>query len=318
MCYASGNRLTMSRVCASLCLAAVASALTSPSALPRRTTSPSALPRRATSPRALPRRTRLRAAGEAEGLDATLWTTIRAQASAASASPVLAPYLARCIASRGSLADAVAGVLADRVAGGGAEGLPRDELAACLRGALAASAPSLARDVAAVVDGDPAAPDALAVVLHFKGFLALAAHRAAHALWASGDRDVALLLQGRASALFGVDIHPAASVGAGTFIDHGTGVVVGEQASLGEGCYVLHGVTLGATGKVRDGRRHPAVGAGVTLGSGASVLGPITVGDGATVGANACVTKDVEAGATVVETGYLNNRVLAPRKKKAS
>ncbi|KAH8063744.1 serine O-acetyltransferase [Aureococcus anophagefferens] len=239
------------------------------------------------------------------------------QASAASASPVLAPYLARCIASRDSLADAVAGVLADRVAGGGAEGLPRDELAACLR-ALAASAPSLARDVAAVVDGDPAAPDALAVVLHFKGFLALAAHRAAHALWGSGDRDVALLLQGRASALFGVDIHPAASVGAGTFIDHATGVVVGEQASLGEGCYVLHGVTLGATGKVRDGRRHPAVGAGVTLGSGASVLGPITVGDGATVGANACVTKDVEAGATVVETGYLNNRVLAPRKKKAS
>ena len=77
-------------------------------------------------------------------------------------------------------------------------------------------------------------------------------------------------------------------------------------------------LVLGATGKVRDGRRHPAVGAGVTLGSGASVLGPITVGDGATVGANACVTKDVEAGATVVETGYLNNRVLAPRKKKAS
>ena len=149
-------------------------------------------------------------------------------------------------------------------------------------------------------------------------YLALAAHRAAHALWGSGDRDVALLLQGRASALFGVDIHPAASVGAGTFLDHATGVVVGEQASLGEGCYVLHGVTLGATGKVRDGRRHPAVGAGVTLGSGASVLGPITVGDGATVGANACVTKDVEAGATVVETGYLNNRVLAPRKKKAS
>ena len=92
------------------------------------------------------------------------------------------------------------------------------------------------------------------------------------------------------------------------------------QASVGDGCYILHGVTLGATGKrdKKTGRRHPEVGAGVTIGSGASLLGPITVGDRATIGTNAVVTKSVEAGATVIDTAFMNNRVLAPKKPKAA
>ena len=109
-------------------------------------------------------------------------------------------------------------------------------------------------------------------------------------------------------------------MGTGIFIDHATGVVIGEQATVGDDCYILHGVTLGATGK-RDkatGRRHPIVGSGVTIGSGASILGPITVGDRATVGAGATVIKSVEPGATVIDTGYLSNKVLAPRKPKAA
>ena len=85
---------------------------------------------------------------------------------------------------------------------------------------------------------------------------------------------------------------------------------------MGDDCYILHGVTLGATGKVKNGRRHPTVGAGCTIGSGASVLGPVTVGAGCTIAAGATVTKDVEAGATVIDTGFMNNRILAPKTRR--
>ena len=246
-----------------------------------------------------------------------MWETIRGQSEAASASsPVLRTYMGRAIERHDTLADAVAALLAERFSDGD---LPRGELEEELAPPLRDCADALARDLEAVVASDPAAPDLLSVLLHFKGFHAVAAHRAAHAFWTGdpGRRQLALLLQGRASAATGVDIHPAASIGAGLFLDHATGTVIGEQASLGSDCYVLHGVTLGATGKVRGGRRHPAVGDRCVIGSGASVLGPIEVGDGATIGANACVTKNVEAGASVIETSFMSNRVLAPKKAKA-
>ena len=155
-----------------------------------------------------------------------------------------------------------------------------------------------------------------------KGKTQEAAHRAASHLWSTRSEDpgagqLALLLQGAASERTGVDIHPGAAMGAGVFIDHATGIVIGEQAAVGDDCYILHGVTLGATGKEKHGRRHPHVGSGCTLGNGANVLGPITVGDGATIGTGATVTKDVEAGATVIDTGFMSNKVLAPRKKKS-
>ena len=139
------------------------------------------------------------------------------------------------------------------------------------------------------------------------------AHRAAHALWTAaedggdaGARQLALLLQGRASARFDVDIHPGARVGAGVFVDHASGVVVGETAHVGPGCVLLHGVTLGATGKPTFGaKRHPTVGRACVLGAGATVLGDVAVGDGATVGAGAIVTRDVPAGSTVVGVNKL-------------
>ena len=246
-------------------------------------------------------------------------------ATAAEASAVMAPHLNEMVMSHSTLPDAIAAVISSRISSGSA--LPRDILATELSQLLGepTNAAAAASDLLAVVESDPAAPDLLTVMLHFKGFLALQCHRAAHSLWTRRDGDagatqLALMLQGRASELFGVDIHPGAQIGAGVFIDHATGLVVGEQASVGSGCYILHGVTLGATGK-RDkatGRRHPCVGSGVTIGSGASLLGPITVGDGATIGTQAVVTKSVEAGATVIDTGYLGNKVLAPRKKKAA
>ena len=204
-------------------------------------------------------------------------------------------------------------------------GLPRDVLADELCTLLEGHGSAIERDLVSVVESDPAAPELLTVFCHFKGFLALSTHRCASTLWArqdedTGARQLALLLQGRASECFQVDIHPGATMGSGIFIDHATGVVIGEQASVGDDCYILHGVTLGATGKKdkKTGRRHPVVGSGCTIGSGASVLGPIIVGDGATIGANAVVTKNVDAGATVIETSFMNNRVLGAKKKAAA
>lgn len=218
---------------------------------------------------------------------------------------------------------ALASVLAGKIAADG-NGLPRSALAEELYTLLQGKREAIERDLLVVVDSDPAAPELLTVFCHFKGFLALSTHRCASALWARKDEDaaaraLALLLQGRASECFQVDIHPGATMGSGIFIDHATGVVIGEQASVGDDCYILHGVTLGATGKKdkKTGRRHPVVGSKCTIGSGASVLGPITIGDGATVGANAVVTKNVDEGATVIETGFMNNRVLGGKKKKA-
>ena len=249
------------------------------------------------------------------------WQQIKAQASVAanskSMAALLRPYLNEAI-SHASLAPATAALLTERLGGA----LDSEKLTLVLEDRLAPAEELLARDLNAVVEGDPAAPELLTVFLHFKGWLALAAHRAASSLWSSRSEDLgagqlALLLQGAASAATGVDIHPGAQMGSGVFIDHATGVVIGEQAAVGDDCYILHGVTLGATGKTKNGRRHPHVGSGCTLGNGANVLGPITVGDGATVGTGAMVTKDVEAGATVIDTGFMSNKVLAPRGKKS-
>ena len=260
-------------------------------------------------------------------LTAAVWSEVCAQAATVSdSSPLLTPYLERTIGRHTSLPEALAGVLSDKIADD-ALGLSNSGLAEELAQLLSAprECAAMTSDLLAVAESDPASPQLLSVLLHFKGFLALQTQRAAHALWAlgpgdAGARELALLLQGRTSALWGVDIHPGATIGAGVFLDHASGIVVGEQATLGDGCYVLHGVTLGSTGK-RDretGRRHPLVGARVTLGSGATLLGPIIVGDGAVIGTGATVTKDVAPGATVIDTNPLKNRVLLPRKPKES
>ena len=158
-------------------------------------------------------------------------------------------------------------------------------------------------DLAKAVAIDPAVEAWLQPVLFFKGFHALTTHRVAHLLWQRGDKPGALLLQSRASERFAVDIHPGARVGNGVMLDHATGVVVGGTAVLGSDLYILHGTTLGATGKPapKGAQRHPTLGDGVTLGAGSTVLGgDVRVGDGATVGAAALVSRTVPAGAVVV------------------
>jgi serine O-acetyltransferase len=156
------------------------------------------------------------------------------------------------------------------------------------------------KDAMAVIDRDPACESLLEVVLFYKGFAALVVHRAARQKWLSRKRSMtALFLQSQASAVFAMDIHPGATIGAGILLDHGTGIVIGETAHLGDGCTMLHGVTLGGTGK-DTGDRHPKVGKHVLIGAGASILGNILIGDRAKIGAGSIVLRPIPAGATAV------------------
>lgn len=154
-------------------------------------------------------------------------------------------------------------------------------------------------DLMAAVSRDPAADSYLTPFLYYKGFHALQWQRIAHVLWKRRRWDIARFLQNRVSEVFAVDIHPAVSIGTGVFIDHATGVVIGETAEIGNDVSILQGVTLGGTGKEK-GDRHPKVRNGVLLGVGAKVLGNIVIGERAKVGAGSVVLKDVPPQATVV------------------
>jgi len=147
-------------------------------------------------------------------------------------------------------------------------------------------------DLQAVFDRDPACEQYTQCLLYFKGFQALQCHRIAHYLWGKGRKLLAVALQSRISEAFHVDIHPAASFGRGVMLDHATGVVIGETAVVGDNVSMLHHVTLGGSGTGK-GIRHPTIGHGVLLGAGVSVLGSVTVGCGAKVGAGSVVVNDL-------------------------
>ncbi|KAL1537239.1 Diamine acetyltransferase 1 [Salvia divinorum] len=175
-------------------------------------------------------------------------------------------------------------------------------LAAAFHAALLESAAirlAIRSDLAAVMERDPACCGYAQCFLNFKGFLACQAHRLARKFWIDGRAAAALLIQSRVSEVFAVDIHPGAAIGSGIMMDHATGVVIGETAVVGDGVTILHGVTLGGTGK-DGGDRHPKIGDGVMIGAGAKILGNIVVGPNAKIGAGAVVLKEVPAGATAV------------------
>jgi serine O-acetyltransferase len=157
------------------------------------------------------------------------------------------------------------------------------------------------RDVAAARDRDPAARgvSSVEILASWPGVHALLAHRVAHALHHAGVPFVPRAMSTATRAVTGIEIHPAAQIGDGLFIDHGTGVVVGETAEIGDDVTLYQGVTLGGTG-FATGKRHPTVQDNVTIGSGAKLLGPITVGHGAKIGANSVVITDVPPNSTVV------------------
>lgn len=164
----------------------------------------------------------------------------------------------------------------------------------------------LRQEISAIMERDPAARSGWEVVLCYSGFHSIVMHRIAHRAWNGGWRVLARALSQVNRFITGIEIHPAARIGQRFFIDHGMGVVIGETAEIGDGVTLYQDVTLGGVAPSvdshlqRDQKRHPTLLDGVIVGSGAQVLGPITVGVEARVGANAVVTKDVPAGATVV------------------
>jgi serine O-acetyltransferase len=153
-------------------------------------------------------------------------------------------------------------------------------------------------DLSAIYDRDPAVESFVAPFLFFKGFHSLQAYRITHWLWAKGRKTLAFHFQSRISEVFGVDIHPAARVGRGVMMDHGTGVVIGETAVVEDDVSMLQGVTLGGTGK-ESGDRHPKIRRGVMIGSGAKILGNIEVGAYSRIGAGSVVLRDVPERCTV-------------------
>jgi serine O-acetyltransferase len=158
----------------------------------------------------------------------------------------------------------------------------------------------LREDIAVVFERDPAARTRWEVLTCYPGLHALVWHRAVtHPLWTAGWRWLARWLAHWGRWLTGIEIHPGATVGRRVFIDHGMGIVIGETAEIGEDATLYHGVTLGGT-SWNKGKRHPTLGRGVVIGAGAKVLGPILVGDGAKIGCNAVVVREVPAGATAV------------------
>jgi serine O-acetyltransferase len=168
-------------------------------------------------------------------------------------------------------------------------------------GLLARTAAEIRRDVAAAHTRDPAARGvrSVEILATWPGVHALLAHRVAHALHGVGVQFAARAIATFSRAVTGIEIHPAAQIGDGLFIDHGMGVVIGETARIGNDVTLYQGVTLGGTG-FATGKRHPTVQDNVTIGSGAKLLGPITVGHGSKIGANSVVIHDVPANSTVV------------------
>jgi len=237
-----------------------------------------------------------------------LWFEIGRQAQeTASREPFLRPLLHEAVLTHATPAKVVASVLARRLGDGRLRALVVDTLRADpdVLGCLEA-------DLRAVTARDPACRSALHALLHFKGFHALQAHRIAHSLWRHAREDVAHWLSSHVSVTLGVDIHPAVPVGRGVMLDHATGIVVGETAVVEDDVVILHGVTLGATGK-RGGDRHPKVRRGALLGAGASVLGNIEVGRMSKVGAGSVVVDDVPPHATVAGVPARVVRAAPPR-----
>jgi serine O-acetyltransferase len=155
------------------------------------------------------------------------------------------------------------------------------------------------KDVRTVLERDPAARSTLEVVLCYPGVHAIWAHRVSHALWGAGWTTTARLLSHLSRFLTGIEIHPAAKLGSGLFIDHGMGIVIGETAEVGQNVSLLQGVTLGGTSNKRE-KRHPTLGDHVMVGAGAKILGGFTIGAGSRIGAGSVVVREVPENSVVV------------------
>ena len=227
------------------------------------------------------------------------WVSIKRQAiHLAESEPQLQALLSDVIIERQCLNTALAARLARKLA---RDDMGRDELMPLLLEIFTADkkiAASAAADMQAIVERDPACQNMLAPMLFFKGFLAITTYRIAHYLWHQNRKSLALYFQSISSEVFGVDIHPAARIGCGIFLDHATSIVIGETAIVEDNVSILHEVTLGGTGK-QEGNRHPVVRSGVLIGAGAKILGRVEIGFAAKIGAGSVVLEDVPPHTTV-------------------
>ncbi|NWG44958.1 MAG: serine O-acetyltransferase [Alphaproteobacteria bacterium] len=228
-----------------------------------------------------------------------VWAQIRAEAAAdAAREPILASHLHATLLRHERFEEALSYHLARKL---GSEEVGPMLLREVFDEVLAAD-PSIGEavraDLVAVLDRDPACRSYAQAFLYFKGFMALQAHRVGHWLWRSGREPIALYLQSRITQLFAVDVHPNARIGRGVMMDHATGIVIGETAVVEDNVSMLHGVTLGGTGKT-GGDRHPKVRRDVLIGAGAKILGNLEVGEGSRVAAGSVVLKDVPPRCTV-------------------
>ena len=228
-----------------------------------------------------------------------VWARIREEAEAVAArEPQLASFIFGTILNHDSLEHAVAHRIAARLDHPDVSGEMIRHAYDELFEAEAATGAAIRADISAVCERDPACSRAIEPLLYFKGFHALQTYRLAHYLWKHGRQDFALYLQSRASAVFGVDIHPQAKIGRGIFLDHATGLVVGETAVIEDDVSILHDVTLGGTGKEHEDR-HPKIRHGVMIGAGAKILGNIEIGHCARIAAGSVVIKAVPNNVTV-------------------
>ncbi|MGL9622618.1 serine acetyltransferase [Bradyrhizobium sp. U531] len=231
--------------------------------------------------------------------DDRLWQAIRDEAQRAVASdPVFGASLAEAVLDHDDLAAALAALIGRRLGGNVAE---QARFAAFSRDAFRA-APDLieasACDLRAIVRSDPAIASLLAPLLHFKGYVALQAWRVSNWLWRHDHRDAALLFQNEASNVLQVSIHPAASIGSSVYLDHATGIVIGADVVIGDEVTILQNVSIGRSSELPP--RSPRIGRGVFIGAGASILGNVSIGDLAKIGAGTVVTSDVPVGCTAV------------------
>lgn len=232
-------------------------------------------------------------------MTADLWSLIRNEISEQLLQePELGSFFSRRILQHDSLAAAVSDLLSLKLA---SADIPQTTLRQLFDDALRSDPTimqSVEQDLLAVRTRDPAVKYHSTALLYFKGFHALQAYRIGHWLWQQERYSMALYLQSRISEVFTVDIHPAAAIGSGILVDHATGIVIGETCVLEDNISIMQGVTLGGTGK-ESGDRHPKIKCGVLIGTGAIIIGNVTVGIGAKVGAGSVVLNDVEAHTTV-------------------
>ncbi|MBD0414985.1 serine O-acetyltransferase [Oryzicola mucosus] len=228
-----------------------------------------------------------------------IWRSIRDEAmEAVERDPLLSAFLYTTILNQETLEDAVTHRVAERLAH---EDVGADIIRQTFR-AMQQDAPTwgntIRADIQAYYERDPACDRFIMPVLYFKGFHAIQTHRLAHWLWHHGRKDFALYLQSRSSSVFQTDINPVARIGKGIFIDHATGLVVGETAVIEDDVSILHGVTLGGTGKA-GGDRHPKIRHGVLIGAGAKILGNIEIGHCSKIAAGSVVLSSVPHNKTV-------------------